>query len=181
VLKLRSKLNTQMTCKSQTRCQNRRQLPYSGDALRWDLIRLRDVWRESRRQHDRFSIFKYLAAVYDLVSVWKKENKDIERAKRALRLKNRAYGNTIEPFAAIISCTSSRKAVNGKARSKWAHVLMFAAKYKSPGEPLEEFIRRHGGINSCTAELSRLKPKPSPASIAGHASFAAVRGGKWCH
>jgi hypothetical protein len=181
VLKLRSKLNTQMKCKSQTRCQNRRQLPYSGDALRWDLIRLRDVWRESRRQHDRFSIFKYLAAVYDLVSVWKKENKDIERAKRALRLKNRAYGNTIEPFAAIISCTSSRKAVNGKARSKWAHVLMFAAKYKSPGEPLEEFIRRHGGINSCTAELSRLKPKPSPASIAGHASFAAVRGGKWCH
>jgi hypothetical protein len=170
-----------MKCKSQTRCQNRRQLPYSGDALRWDLIRLRDVWRESRRQHDRFSIFKYLAAVYDLVSVWKKENKDIERAKRALRLKNRAYGNTIEPFAAIISCTSSRKAVNGKARSKWAHVLMFAAKYKSPGEPLEEFIRRHGGINSCTAELSRLKPKPSPASIAGHASFAAVRGGKWCH
>jgi hypothetical protein len=181
VLKLRSKLNTQMKCKSQTRCQNRRQLPYSGDALRWDLIRLRDVWRESRRQHDRFSIFKYLAAVYDLVSVWKKENKDIERAKRALRLKNRAYGNTIEPFAAIISCTSSRKAVNGKVRSKWAHVLMFAAKYKSPGEPLEEFIRRHGGINSCTAELSRLKPKPSPASIAGHASFAAVRGGKWCH
>ena len=93
--------------------------------------------------------------------VWKKENKDIERAKRALRLKNRAYGNTIEPFAAIISCTSSRKVVDGKARSKWAHALMFAEKYKSPDEPLEEFIRRHGGINLCTAELSRLsRPQP---------------------
>ena len=159
MLKLRSKLK--MKCKSQTGCQNRKQLPYSGDALRWDLIRLRDVWRESRRQHDRFSIFKYLAAVYDLVSVWKKENRDIERAKRALRLKNRAYGNTIEPFAAIISCTSSRKVVDVKARSKWAHALMFAAKYKPPGEPLEDFIRRHGGINSCTAELSRLS-RPHP-------------------
>ena len=151
-----------MKDKPQMGCQNRKQLPYSGDALHWDLIRLRDVWRESRRQHDRFSIFKYLAAVYDLVSVWKKENKDIERAKRALRLKNRAYGITIEPFAAIISCTSSRKVVDVKARSKWARALMFAAKYKSPGEPLEEFIRRHGGINSCTAELSRLSRNQAP-------------------
>jgi hypothetical protein len=161
VLKLRSKLNTQMKDKPQTGCRNRKQLPYSGDALRWDLIRLRDAWRESRRQHDRFSIFKYLSAVFDLVMVWKKENQAIERAARALRLKRRAYGNTIEPFAAIISRTSSRKAVDGKARSKWAHALMFAAKYKSPSEPLEEFIRRHGGINSCVAELSRLsRPQP---------------------
>jgi hypothetical protein len=33
---------------------------------------------------------------------------------------------------------------------------IFATKYKSPDEPLEHFIRRHGGINSCAAELSRL-------------------------
>ena len=97
-----------------------------------------------------------------LVSVWKKENRDIERAKRALRLKNRAYGNTIESFAAIISCTSSRKVVDVKARSKWAHALTFAAKYKSPGEPLEDFIRRHGGINLCAAELSRLGRSQRP-------------------
>jgi hypothetical protein len=52
--------------------RNRKHLPYRGDALRWDLFRLRDAWRESRRQHDRFSIFKYLSAVFDLVMVWKK-------------------------------------------------------------------------------------------------------------
>jgi hypothetical protein len=96
-----------------------------------------------------------------LVAVWEKENQAVERATRALRLKRRAHGNTIEPFAAIISCTSSRKVVDGKARSKWAHVLMFAAKYKSPTEPLEDFIRGHGGINSCVAELSRLS-RPHP-------------------
>jgi hypothetical protein len=148
--------------KSQSECQNRRPLPYGSGALCWDLIRLREVWRKARRQHDRFSIFKYLAAVYDLVGVWEKENRAIDRARRALHLKNRPHGKTIEPFAAVISCTSPRKAVDGKARSKWAHALMFAAKYKSPSEPLEDFIRRQGGINSCAAELSRLDRTQAP-------------------
>ena len=147
---------------SNRRDQRQPLIPYSSSALRWDIFRVREAWRESRRQHDRFSIFGYLAAVYDLVAVWKKENQAVERATRALRLKRRAYGNTIEPFAAIISCTSSRKAVDGKARSKWAHALLFAAKYKTPGEPLEDFIRRHGGINSCAAELSRLNRTQAP-------------------
>jgi hypothetical protein len=93
--------------------------------------------------------------------VWKKENQAIARATRALRVKHRACGNTIEPFAAIISCTTSRRVVDVKARSKWAHALMFAEKFKLPDEPLEEFIRRHGGINLCAAELSRLSRTPT--------------------
>jgi hypothetical protein len=151
-----------------SRCNTNRQgqkesvIPYSSDALRWDIFRVRDAWRESQRQHDRFSIFGYLAAVYDLVAVWKEENQAIERTTRALRLKRRAYGNTIEPFAAVINCTTSRKIVDGKARSKWAHALMFPAKYKPPDEPLDEFIQRHGGINSCVAELSRLGRSQPP-------------------
>jgi len=147
---------------SNRRDQRQPLIPYSSSALRWDIFRVREAWRESRRQHDRFSIFGYLAAVYDLVAVWKKENQAVERAERALRLKGRAYGNTIEPFAAVINCTSSPKAVDVKARSKWAHALLFAAKYKTPGEPLEDFIRRHGGINSCAAELSRLNRTQAP-------------------
>ena len=146
---------------SNRRDQRQPLIPYSSDALRWDIFRVREDWRKSRRQHDRFSIFGYLAAVYDLVAVWKKENQVVERARRALRLKRRAHGNTIEPVAAVISCTTPRKAVDGKARSKWAHALMFAEKFKSPSEPLEEFIRRHGGVNSCVAELSRLS-RPHP-------------------
>ena len=117
---------------------------------------MHEAWRESRRQHDRFSVYQYLTAVFDLVAVWEKENRAVDRAKRALWLKGRAGGDKIEPFAAVIRCTSSRKKVDSKARSKWAHALMFAAEYKLPDEPLEHFIRRHGGINSCAAELSRL-------------------------
>jgi hypothetical protein len=79
-----------------------------------------------------------------------------------LRLKRRAYGKTIEPFAALIACTSSRKDVDEKTRSKWARALIFAAKYKSPDETLEDFIRRHGGINACVAELSCLGRSQTP-------------------
>jgi hypothetical protein len=138
------------------RDQSQPNLPYSSDALRGDLIRVRDVWRESRRQHDRFSIFSYLTAVFNLVMVWDAENRAVDRAKRALWLKRQESGDNIEPFAAVINCTSSRKKVDAKARSKWARALIFAAEYKSPAEPLEHFIRRRGGINACAAKLSRL-------------------------
>src|ERR1039457_4751767 len=122
-------------------------LSYSNDALKNDLIRVQEAWRESRRQHDGFSVYKYLSAVFDLVMVWQKENRAVDRAKRALFLMRRKCGDNIEPFAAVINCTSSRKKVDAKARSKWARDLIFAAKYKSDSEPLEHFIRRHGGIN----------------------------------
>jgi hypothetical protein len=127
------------------------QIPYSNSALQCDLARVRDAWDESRRRHDRFSVYGYLAAVFDLVMVWRKENQSIRPAKRALSLKGRVWAGEVEPFAVVISCTSSRKKVDVKARSKWAHALMFAAKYKPSGEPLKQFIRRRGGINSSAA------------------------------
>jgi hypothetical protein len=138
------------------RDQSQPQLSYPNDALRCDLSRVREAWRESRRRHDRFSIYQYLTAVFDLVAVWEKENRAVERAKRALWSKGRAGGDKIEPFAAVIRCTSPRKKVDAKARSKWARALIFAAEYKRPSEPLEHFIRRRGGINLCAAELNRL-------------------------
>ena len=137
------------------RDQSQPLLPYPNDALEQDLTRVHEAWRESRRQHDRFSIYGYLTAVYDLVMVWQAENRATERANRSLRLKGREGGDHIEPFAAVIRCTSPRKKVDVKARSKWAHCLMFAAENKAASEPLEHFIRRHGGINLCAAELSR--------------------------
>ena len=138
------------------------QLPYPNSALQCDLTRVHDAWRESRRRHDRYSVYKYLTAVFDLVMVWQKENRAVDRAKRALWLKRRAGGDNIEPFAAVIRCTSPEKKVDAKARSKWARALMFAAEYKSPAESVKHFIRRHGGINLCAAELSRLSRTQAP-------------------
>jgi xanthine/CO dehydrogenase XdhC/CoxF family maturation factor len=138
------------------RDQSEPRLPYSNNALRCDLRRVHDAWRESRRQHNRFSVYQYLGTVFDLVMVWEKENRATDRAKRALQLKGRKGGDEVEPFAAVINCASSRKKVDAKARSKWARALMFAAEYKLPSEPLEHFVRRRGGINACAAKLSRL-------------------------
>jgi hypothetical protein len=45
------------------------QLPYPNNALRCDLSRVHEAWRESRRRHDRFSVYKYLTTVFDLVTV----------------------------------------------------------------------------------------------------------------
>ena len=97
------------------RNQAQPRLSYSNTALECDLRRVRDTWRESRRRHDRFAIYKYLTAVFDLVMVWEKENRAVERAKRALWLKRRAGGDKIEPFAAVIRCTSPRKRVRCKS------------------------------------------------------------------
>ena len=144
------------------RSQSQPQLPYLNNALECDLNRVREIWRESRRQHDRFSIYQYWTAVFDLVAVWQVEGRAVERAKRALRLKGRGGGDNVEPFAAVIRCTSSQKKVDAKARSKWAHALKFAAEYKSASEPLVHFIRRHGGINACVTELSRLSRTEPP-------------------
>jgi hypothetical protein len=149
-------LNTDQRVHSQPR------LSYSNDALSNDLIRVHETWRESRRQPDRFSVYQYMTAVFDLVTVWERENRAVERAKRALWLKGRACGDNIEPFAAVIRCTSPRKKVDAKTRSKWARALIFATEYKLPSEPLEHFIRRHGGINLCGAELSRLSRTQTP-------------------
>ena len=144
-------------CSTQSqRVRSQQQLPYSTGALENDLRRVHEAWRESRRQHDRFSIYQYLTAVFDLVAVWEKENQALDRAKRALWVRRRKGVENIEPFAVIIRCTSSRKRVDPKTRSKWARALMFAARNKPTAEPLEDFIRRHGGINGCAAALSRL-------------------------
>jgi hypothetical protein len=39
--------------------------------------------------------------------------------------------------------------------SKWSRVLRFAAKYKDPSEPLNEFLKRNGGLNACAGRYAR--------------------------
>jgi hypothetical protein len=148
--------------KANRRDQTQPLLPYPNSALQCDLTRVKEAWRESRRRHDRYTVYQYLTAVFDLVMVWQKENRAVDRANRALFLMRHKCGDNIEPFAAVIRCTSPRKKVDAKARSKWARALIFAAKYKSLAESVKHFIRHHGGINLCATELSRLSRTQSP-------------------
>ena len=64
----------------------RETIPYTSAALRQDLERLRGAWEDCQATRDRNAIYGYLTAVYGLVAWWAAEGRDIDRARRALRL-----------------------------------------------------------------------------------------------
>jgi hypothetical protein len=62
-------------------------IPYSSDALRQDLERLRNAWEDVQCSRDRNAIYGYLSAVYGLVAWWAAEGRDLDRGRRAVRLR----------------------------------------------------------------------------------------------
>ena len=129
-------------------------VPYSDAALQRDLERLREAWEAFQSSRKRNAVYKYLSSVFDLVAMWEAEGRAIGRARRALKFQPGKGGMFLEPFAVILYCTTDGKRTDKKARSKWARVLRFAARYKLTTEPLEKFIKRKGGINACAARYA---------------------------
>jgi hypothetical protein len=136
---------------------------YTTAALKQDLLRLERAWEDCQSNRRRNAIYSYLNAVFSLVAWWKADNRAVERARKALRLKNITRPDNVEPFAAIIRCTADPIKVDKRARSKWSRVLRYALEYKSDSERLEPFIKRKGGINKCASRfarhLGRFRPK----------------------
>ena len=130
-------------------------VPYSREALRQDLSRVRLVWEECQASRDRNAIYGYLTAVFNLVMWWAAQDRAISRARWALQLQHLNLPATDEPFAAIILCTADPEKVDKRTRSKWSRVLRYAMEYKTHAEPLGAFARRKGGINKCAARFAR--------------------------
>src|ERR1700730_3088061 len=127
-------------------------VPYTSQALREDLLRVRTVWEDCQASRERDAIYSYLTAVFNLVAWWMAENRALERAHKALRLRNMTPFDDEEPFAAVVRCTSDPAKVDKRTRSKWPRgPLRYALEYKDPAEPLERFVKRKGGINRCAA------------------------------
>jgi hypothetical protein len=131
-------------------------VPYTTQALREDLRRVRNAWNHCQANRDRDAIYSYLTAVFNLVAWWAEENRALERAQNALRLQNVRPFDHDEPFAAIIRCTADPAKVDKRTRSKWSRVLRYALQYKDHSEPLVQFIKRKGGINECASRFARL-------------------------
>jgi hypothetical protein len=129
-------------------------IPYSREALRQDLTRVRNAWDDCQASRDRNAIYGYLTAVFDLVMWWAAENCALARARKALRLQNIWPSDHDEPFAAIILCTADPAKVDKRTRSKWSRVLRYAAQYKTNAEPFAGFVRRKGGINKCASRFT---------------------------
>jgi hypothetical protein len=129
-------------------------VPYTTQALKQDLTRVRNAWDECQASRERDAIYTYLTAVFELVAWWAAEHCAIERAHKALRLRHIVPFDQEEPFAAIIRCTADPAKVDKRTRSKWARALGFAT-YRSPSEPLDKFMKRKKRINECAARLRR--------------------------
>jgi hypothetical protein len=130
-------------------------VPYSSAALRQDLERVHLTWEECQSSRNRNAIYGYLGAVYGLVAWWAAEGREIDRARRALRLQLLKVSDREDPFAAVIRCTADPAKADKRTRSKWSRVMRYAAVYKPDAETPAQFIRRKGGINACAARFTR--------------------------
>ena len=130
-------------------------VPYTTQALKQDLLRVRTAWENCQASRARNAIYGYLTAVFDLVSWWTAEDRALERAHKALRLRRICPFDGEEPFAAIIRCTGDPTKVDKRTRSKWSRVLRYALEYKSASEPLDQFVKRKGGINKCASRFAK--------------------------
>jgi hypothetical protein len=131
-------------------------IDFSTDALKANLQRLDGEWEAYQSTRDRDGVYSYLAAVFELVTVLAHEGTAVDYARWALWLRgHRSAVVSPEPFATVIFCTSDRKKVDYRTRSKWSRVLRYAAEYKDLDEPLAAYIKRKGGINKCTARFTR--------------------------
>jgi len=97
-------------------------IPYSREALRQDLARVRVAWEDAQASRSRNAIYGYLAAVYSLVTWWAADGQDVARAQRAVRLSGLCALAREDPFAAIISCTADPAKADKRTRSKWSRV-----------------------------------------------------------
>ena len=130
-------------------------MPYTTQALKQDLLRVRNAWEECQASRKRDAIYLYLTAVFDLVAWWTAEHRALERAHKALRLHRMCPFDDEEPFAAIIRCTTDPTKVDKRTRSKWSRVLRYTLANKPPSEPLDQFVKRKGGINKCAGRFVR--------------------------
>jgi hypothetical protein len=78
--------------------------------------------------------------VHSLVSWWAAEGRDLDRARRALRLQRLKLSDREDPFGAIIRCTADPAKADKRTRSKWSRVMRYAAAYKPDSEPLDQFV-----------------------------------------
>jgi hypothetical protein len=108
----------------------RNEIPYTDEALKQDLMRIQNAWDESQARRDRDAIYGYLTAVFELVAWWMAENRALDHAHKALRLRHITPFDQEEPFAVVIRCTADPVKVDKRTRSKWSRALRNALTYK---------------------------------------------------
>jgi hypothetical protein len=108
--------------------------------MRQDLDRLRNAWTDGQANRGRNAIYGYLSAMYGLVAWWAAEGRDLDRARRALRLQGLKASDREDPFAAVIRCTADP--VGGHAE----HDATETQSNKLPGKDQAPRVGDHAGV-----------------------------------
>jgi hypothetical protein len=93
--------------------------------------------------------------VYGLVAWWAADKKEVNRARQAVCLQRLKVSEREDPFAAVIRCTADPAKADKRTRNKWSRLMRYAAAYKPDFEPLDQFVKRKGGINACAARFTK--------------------------
>ena len=120
--------------------------PQTG--LRQRLVMVCSAWDEFQGSRVRDAVYKYLAAVFDVVVDCKGRRQTTRLLRRTFQFAGLALDKNADPFTAVIRCTCERN-VDSKTVSKWARALRYAAHCKKPRTPLKTFVKKLGGVNSC--------------------------------
>ena len=121
----------------------------SFSVLNVELEQLRVVWRQVQHTRQRDAVYEFLEAAYDVVSRFNRVGDGRKLLRKLHRLDHRLK-RIQEPYSAVIHYATGYT-VDNRTRSKWSRLMRFAERTKTRAEPLEDFVRRMGGINACAA------------------------------
>jgi hypothetical protein len=69
---------------------------FSSEALQATLLRLQNEWGTVQASPGRDAIYRYLAAVFEVVEWWDEEGKAVKRAYRALHLRGYSSVSSVD-------------------------------------------------------------------------------------
>jgi hypothetical protein len=116
------------------------------DRLRRRLMRVSDAFDEFQESRVRDAIFKYLAAVFEVVVHYKGRRQTRRLLRHAFQFAGLSLDKNADPFAVVVRSTSDDR-VDNKAISRWSRALRYVAYCKVPRAQLKTFMKRMGGIN----------------------------------
>jgi hypothetical protein len=107
------------------------------------LEKIHAAWEDFQGSRVRDAVYGYLTAVFEAVSHYKVRRKTNKLLRQASKFAGLPFGKSVDPFTAVIRCTSGDGADN-KTVSKWARALRYVARCKEPGTQIRAFMKEVG-------------------------------------
>jgi hypothetical protein len=121
---------------------------------RW-LEKIRRAWDDFQASRARDAVYAYLEAVLTIVEHYRVRRRTNRLLRHAFKFANLSFDKNVDPFSAVIRCTSDRD-IDSKTISKWARALRYVAHCNVPRKRLKTFMKELGGVNACADRYAKL-------------------------